>query len=47
MKPRKGKKKKEIKIRKTWGMNPSQQVHKDKTAYKRSDNKKLEKGDEE
>ena len=38
---------KEIKIRRTWDMNPTSRPHKDKTAYKRSDNKKFEKGDEE
>jgi hypothetical protein len=42
---RKKKKTTEIKIRKTWGMNPCKQVHKDKTKYKRSDNKKYESGE--
>jgi hypothetical protein len=44
---KKKKTKKDIKIRKTWDVNPSQQIHKDKKAYKRSDNKKFEKGDGE
>ena len=44
---RKKKKKKEIKIRGTWDFNPASRPHKDKSRYKRSDNKKFEKGDTE
>jgi hypothetical protein len=37
----------EIKIRKTWKMNPVQKSFKTIKTYKRSDNKKLERGDDE
>jgi hypothetical protein len=50
MAKRKNKKKKkktdEIKIRKTWGMNPVQKGFKTIKTYKRSDNKKYENGED-